>query len=61
MTRFLDRVKKVVASVPVPALGFPVYNETFGFFNLIFTDDVAFKVSMQKLASVSYGQANGPA
>ena len=57
----MDRVKKVVASAPVPALGFPMYNETFWFFNLIFTNYVAFKVSMQKLASVSYGQANGPA
>ena len=55
MCRLPKKVEKVVATVPVPASGFPLDDETFGFFASMAHDDDAFKSGMHALTSEIYG------
>jgi pimeloyl-ACP methyl ester carboxylesterase len=50
-----DRLNRVVATVPVPASGFPLDADTFAFFASMATDDTAFKNGMHALTSGRYG------
>ena len=46
----------VVATVPVPASGFPLDDKTFGFFESMATNDDAFRQGMHALTSGHYGE-----
>ena len=50
-----DRLIRVVATVPIPASGFPLDAETFAFFESMASDDDAFKQGMHALTSGRYG------
>jgi pimeloyl-ACP methyl ester carboxylesterase len=50
------RLACVVATVPVPASGFPLDDETFAFFESMATDDANFKQGMHALTSGRYGE-----
>ena len=54
MARFPDRINKTVAAVPIPASGFPLDDDTFGFFESMATDDEAFQGGMHALTSAIY-------
>ena len=56
MSRLSAKVEKVVATVPVPASGFPLDDDTFGFFASMAHNDDAFKGGMHALTSEIYGQ-----
>lgn len=55
MCRLADKVEKVVATVPVPASGFPLDDATFGFFESMASSDEAFQGGMHALTSQIYG------
>ncbi len=51
-----DRLQKVVATTPVPAIGLGVDEDTFNFFVSMATDDEAFEAGMAGLTSEHYGK-----
>ena len=55
MCRLSDKVQKVIATVPIPASGFALDNETFGFFESMASNDEAFQGGMHALTSSIYG------
>lgn len=55
MARHPDRVKKVVATVPQLASGFPLDDDTFAFFISMASNDEAFKQGMNALTGAAYG------
>jgi pimeloyl-ACP methyl ester carboxylesterase len=55
MANMPERLNRVVATVPVPASGFPLDADTFAFFESMATDDTAFKNGLHALTSGRYG------